>query len=87
MSKKAEKKNMAIAARARAMEAAETLSKAGYVVLDGKEIKSFKDLATFFGVGKSQISKLKNMTLAQKEDLRKAAKAFPAADTRTRVQV
>lgn len=77
---------MTIANRARAMEAAESIAKNGCVVLGGTTYTEYQKVGEFFGVKKAEISKLKNMSAAEKEKLREKA-ASADASTRTRIQV
>ena len=69
LSKPVQKKNMTLRDRCAAMEAAETLNKTGSLEVDGTQITEFKDIAAHFQVGKPLISKLKNMSSAEKEKL------------------
>jgi hypothetical protein len=87
LSKPVTRRNLSIIERCEAMEAAITLDRTGSVQLGGKTMREFQDIAAYYQVGKSVVSKLKNMSSAQKQQLRDSAKNQPKSSKRTRDQV
>ena len=85
--KTCETENLTILERYRALEACETISKKEFVMLGDKKCTEFKDIAAHFQVGKALISKIKNMSRAEKDKLRRKAKSLPKHSKTTRNQV